>query len=137
MIPPELDDVRLRAAVELVGRSAARSLEIGWTDDDGPRPGDWYASAFYRGTRVTVEHMEGAAEAVEGLAFKLLEGGTCVHCGKSTTVPGFTYADGRPSCMFRREGEHWLRGCDGGFGPSPAGLSRAQRRRQERAKGLR
>lgn len=133
----ELDDARLRAGLELVGRAAARSLELGWTDDEGPRPGEWYASAFYRGARVTVEQQAGPAEAVEALAFKLMEGGTCVHCGRATTVPGFTYADGRAACEFRRDGEHWVRGCDGSHGAPPRGLTRAQRRRQARAKGLR
>lgn len=131
------DHDRLTAAVELVGRAAARSLELGWTDDDGPRPGEWYASAFYRGTRVTVEHQDGPAEAVENLAFRLLEGGQCVHCGRPTVIDGFRLASGEPGCIFRREGQHWLRGCDQSHGPPPAGLNRAQRRRQARAAGLR
>lgn len=132
-----MNEPRLIAAVELVGRSGARQLEFGWTDDDGPRPGEWYASAFYRGTRVTVEHQHDAPAAVEALAFRLMEGGQCVHCGRSITVPGFVYTDDRPACEFRREGEHWVRGCDGGHGPPPGGLNREQRRRQQRVERLR
>lgn len=132
-----MNEQRLLAAVELVGRSGARQLEIGWTDDEGPRPGECYASAFYRGARVTVEHQEDPASAVEALAFRLMDGGQCVHCGQAITVPGFTYADGRPSCEFRREGEHWVRGCDGCYGPPAGGLNREQRRRQQRVKRLR
>ena len=139
MIPDEVpfDREALVAGVELIGRAAARALELGWTDDDGPRPGEWYAQAMYKGVRVIVEDQHGPVEAVEALAAKLMEGGACVHCGHAITVTGVRYADGRRACEWHRDGEHWLRGCDSSYGPPAKGLSRAQRRRQDRAKKLR
>lgn len=131
------DPDRLTAAIELIGRAAARSIELGWIDDAGPKPGDWYASAAYRGARVTVEHQLGPDDAAEALAFKLMEGGQCVHCGHHLTVPGVELADGSPSCQFHREGPHWLRGCDDGYEAPPQGLNREQRRRQAKALRLR
>lgn len=134
-----LDRPRLLAAVELVGRAAARQLELGWESDDGPRPGEWYASAFYKGARVTVEKQEGPDAAVEALAFKLMDGGECVHCGRLLFVAGVGYRWGGDSepCTWYRRGEHWLRGCDGAIGAPAGGLNREQRRRQAKAKGLR
>ncbi len=151
----EFDKERLLAAVEVIGRGAANSLELGWTHDDGPRPGEWYASASYKGARVIVENEHGPEDAAENLALRLIVGGQCVHCGLTVTVRNEaglvmtvaghpvldedaleeTYPD--RVCVWHRDGPHWLRGCDGGFGPPPAGLNRAQRRRQARAKGLR
>lgn len=148
------DEDRLLAAVELVGRAAANELEIGWTDDAGPRPGDWYATASYRGTRVIVEEQEGPDDAVEALAFRLVVGGQCVHCGRTVTVQrddglvctiaGHAVLDedaimeeADAVCVSHRAGRHWLRGCDGGYGPPAGGLNRAQRRRQAKAKALR
>lgn len=46
-------------------------------------------------------------------------------------------ASGGEACEFHREGEHWLRGCDGGHEAPPDGLNREQRRRQAKAKRLR
>lgn len=138
-IPPNVpfDEARLQAAVELIGRSAANDLELGWTHDDGPRPGEWYATAGYKGAKVTVEHQHGPAEAAEALAFRLMEGGQCVHCGRFIVVPGYELKDGGDACRWTREGAHWLRGCDGRHGPPAGGLNREQRRRQDRALRLR
>jgi hypothetical protein len=155
-LPPEavFDELRLLAAVEGLGRAAANSLELGWTHDDGPRPGEWYASARYKGARVIVENQHGPDDAAEALLFKVAAGGECVHCGSTITVSsnGLTLTiSGHPVldedvleetgtsglCVWKRDGAHWLRGCDGGYGPPPAGLNRAQRRRQARAKAMR
>ena len=135
--PPEveLDQDRLLAAVEMVQRAAARSIELGWTDDAGPKPGDWYAMAVYKGARVIVEKQEGPEAAAEALAFKLMEGGECVHCGRLITIPGVKLRGGAPSCEYRREGAHWLRGCDGDHEAVPdEKLDRAARRRRDRAR---
>lgn len=165
MMPPgipagvPLDEDRLVAAVEVIGRGAANGLELGWTnDDDDPLPGYWYATASWRGVKVIVEQQFGPAEAAEELALKVIAGGQCVHCGRMVTarivddavslvysVPGHPRLDPAALaefgtgdlCLWRRAGRHWLRGCDGAHGAPPGGLSREQRRRQDRAKRLR
>lgn len=138
MIPPGVtfDHDRLAAAVEVIGRAAANDLELGWTSDDGPHPGEWYATARWRGAKVIVEDHHGPDDAAEALAFRILEGGQCVHCGRLIAVPGYTYAQHAP-CRWTRQGAHWIRGCDGGYGPPAGGMNREQRRRQAKAKGLR
>lgn len=135
-IPGRFDEDRLLAAVDMIGRSAARQLEVGWDDDTDP-PGDWWAAARFRGTRVFVEHHATADDAVEALLFLLLEGAQCVLCGRHATVPGARYSDGRPACEYRRVGAWWVRGCDGGHEAPTRPLNRAQRRRQAQAKDLR
>lgn len=161
---PLVDNERLTAAIELIGRCAANALELGWTDDTGPRPGEWFASARYRGARVTVEDQEGPEAAAEALALKLVAGGRCVMCGRTTTASSIDPDDGTPLVMFvgghpeldeevieyrpidelrrtlcitYRDGSHWLRGCDGGHGTPPRKLNKYQRRRQDAAKALR
>jgi hypothetical protein len=133
------------AAAKLIGHTGARSVEYGYQNDDavGVADADWYASAQYRGTRVTVEHHIGPAEALEALAERLLIGGECQHChgiitledGGARAYVGQRMLDGTimtleraltsPHCRYRRDGDRWRRGCEG--------LSRQQMRAQARA----
>lgn len=137
MIPPE-DYARtdeLLAGVELFHRMGANSFEVGHVDDT-PLAEDarWYATATWRGTKVTEEEHRHPTEAVDALARRLLEGGQCVRCGAVVT----TKYEGAPpgACRWFRDGPHWTRGCDGGWQPIQQ-LSRAQRRRMERVQRLR
>lgn len=65
------------------------------TDDEGD-PTD----QFPKGT-------ETPAEAADGLARSLLEGGECIHCGSDITVE--TRTKGR--CKWTRTGPHWESAC--------------------------
>lgn len=122
---------RLRAVVDLVGRSGARQLQIGYLHENVPsHEAAWYAHAQYRGARVTEENHRGAVEAMEALAMRLLIGGKCVHCGGlvamvvqgSVFFPGAQMADGstfteaevraKPPCRWTRVGPRWKRGCE-------------------------
>jgi hypothetical protein len=113
------------AVAALCGRSGAREFEIGWLNDEGtvefalhgPR---WWASARYRGARIFIEQQATPAHACDGLAHRILDGGTCTHCGKQTTTaqtPTGTFvharrADPDESCEWFREGDRWKRGCE-------------------------
>lgn len=129
-LPEELED-RLIAAVELVGRSGARGFETGFLEDDVPiMEADWWASATYKGAKITVEHKTSPIEAAEALAERLLTGSMCNHCKKLVALredAGFAYfratlIDGRSwnaedvarlgLCHWRREGRSWKRGCE-------------------------
>ena len=119
------------AAVDLVGRTGAKQLEIGYLHDT-PRSEDagWWATAKYRGARISVEDKTSPTEALEALAVKLFDGAKCVHCGGLVSLsrkgamfyPGRVLADGstftleeakaRPLCRWRRRGPKWVRGCE-------------------------
>jgi hypothetical protein len=123
------DRDELNAGVELVGRTGARELEIGFADDAEPAV-DWWASAKYRGARIDVEHYPTPAAAVHALAQRLLTGAQCNHCRGlialsdegALFLPGMVMADGstftleeatsRPQCRWRRVGRTWRRGCE-------------------------
>lgn len=72
-------------ALNLIGRTGARSAEVGFTDD---RPGiaredaDWWACAQYRGARLQVEHHRGPVEALEALVRRILSDSECARCGR-------------------------------------------------------
>ena len=123
------DDDALAAAVDLVGRTGARSFEVGYLHDDVPAErASWWAHAQMRGTRITAEDHRGPVEAAEALARKLLTGGKCTACGGlialsdagAVAYPG-TMADGSTwteeeiraarQCRWRRVGPRWERGC--------------------------
>ncbi|HEV7982231.1 MAG TPA: hypothetical protein VGP86_04995, partial [Xanthobacteraceae bacterium] len=54
---PSDDEDRLIAAAELVGRTGARGLEIGYLHDDVPaEDAAWYAQAQYQGSRIIAEN---------------------------------------------------------------------------------
>ena len=102
------DEQALIAAVDLIGRSNARSFEIGYLHDDVPTPmAGWWASAIYKGARVMVDDAPGPVDAAEMLAQRLLTGGTCRRCGKLIQIRGE-----EPGCQWRREGRKWKPGCD-------------------------
>lgn len=88
-----LDQDAVIAAADLVGRSGARNLTLGWDCPHTPDASDdhtcpqviWYAAAQYRGTRIITERHPGPVEAAEALARRLLSGATC-RCGRLVTL---------------------------------------------------
>lgn len=102
------DEDATTAATELIGRTGARDLEVGYLHDDVPvEKAGWYASAQYRGTRITVEDQAGPDVALEALARRLLAGGTCRRCGNPIALE-----DGHQgACRWTRMGQHWESGC--------------------------
>lgn len=107
MIHPMLDEDAMVAAVDLVARSGARGFEVGWMDDDVPVAlADWWASASYRGAKITVEHHRGPVEAAEALARRVLTGGACAHCHQPVVLGS------GEGCRWTRMGRRWARGCE-------------------------
>lgn len=152
-LPPELNDI-LIACVELVGRAGARNLEFGYLHEDAPiAEAGWWATATYRGAKITAENLASPIEAVEALAVRLLTGAMCNHCKGLVALAddaAFAYFRahlvdgsewnieeqiGRPQCRWRRVGKQWIRGCDGST-PMHKGGNRNQRRGNN-AKGRR
>lgn len=118
----------LDAAVEMVGRAGATGFSVDCLDRAAPiAEARWYASAHYRGIRVTEANHPGPAEAANALALRLLHGAQCQGCGKFSAahdgdVPlPDTLIDGtkvdpkeaarRGLCRWERVGKHWIRGC--------------------------
>lgn len=130
------DSDALIAAVELIGRSGAREFEVGYLNDTdepafaehGPQ---WWAKAQYRGERLIVEDFTRPDHAADALAKRILEGGMCNHCKALVAFDddgAFAYerahlldgtewtaeqAEAAGQCVWRREGRHWKRGCEG------------------------
>lgn len=101
------------AAADLVGRSGATSFEIGYLHDDVPADeAGWYATAYYRGARLTGEHPSDPARAAEALARAVLNGARCTHCNGEVLI-GDQLPTRRNYCQWRREGQRWTRGCEG------------------------
>lgn len=112
------------AIADLVARTGAAQFTIGYLrDEDEPEfaekgPG-WYAQVQLRGARVICDEMPFPEHAADGLAHRLLDGGTCTHCGEfTTTAPTETgiylrFGSHRKArCKWRRLGDHWYSGCD-------------------------
>jgi hypothetical protein len=98
----------LNAALDLVGRTGAHQLDIGYLNDDVPiDQADWYATATWRGAKLIVEHRTGPVEAAEALARKLINGATCTHCSRVMSLSG----DRAGVCRWTRHGDKWVRGC--------------------------
>lgn len=106
----QVEKEALLAGINLVGRTGAKDIEFGYLDDDVAdwRDARWWAKAQYQGRRVDVENQRGPAQAVELLAKTLCEGGTCVHCGRETTI-GRTVSQRK--CAYVRIGDTYKRGC--------------------------
>ena len=144
------DEDALFATVELVGRTGATGLEMGYLHDDvPPDQAEWYAHAQYRGARITAEGHRGPVEAAEALARQLLTGAMCTHCRGliSLSDEGAVFypnarpavqghrplteaeARARPQCRYRRVGNRWVRGCEQA---RPAGPGKGAKRKGKR-----
>lgn len=99
----DLDDEcdEVVAATDLARRSGATAVEWGHLD----RPGTWYVSVRYRGSRETVEGHVSPQEAATALAARILNGGGC-KCGRPSTTD-----DTRQGCRWRLVGRRWEPGC--------------------------
>lgn len=102
------DEDALNAGLDLVGRTGAKEIEIGFVHDDVPaEEAGWYANAQYHGARVTAQDHQSPVEAVEALARRLLDGGLCAYCGQTIALGDYP---GR-HCRWTRHGDKWVRGC--------------------------
>ena len=147
-------DARLAAAVALIGHTGARELEYGYLHDHVPiRQAGWWASATYRGAKISVEDQLGPLPALEALAVRLLTGARCQWCqglvalssAGAIAYPGAAMADGSRTpeteeeiaalgqCLWRLSGARWEPGCLHGQSTAPeAPQDRAARRRLRR-----
>jgi hypothetical protein len=135
-----MDEDAAVAACDLVGRTGARKLQVGYLHEDVPaEDAGWYAHAQYRGARVTEEDHRGPVEAVEALARRLLTGAKC-RCGRLAALtddgaiayPGAVLADGTVwdeaailaagQCRWTRMGRKWQPSC-----PEPVGREKVTR----------
>ena len=126
---PSDDEDRLIAAAELVGRTGARGLEIGYLHDDVPaEDAAWYAQAQYQGSRIITENHTNPIEAAEALAVRLLTGAKC-RCGRLVALSDdgalafrkpvmsdgsqFTAEQAAQAglCRWRRRGARWSAAC--------------------------
>jgi hypothetical protein len=125
-----MNDEAMLAAVDLVRRSGARNVDVGYLHEGRPvAEADWYAHAQYRGARITSEHHVGPVEALEGLAERVLTGAKCGGCGGLVALRDdgayafdVILADGTSwtteqaaaagLCHWRRVGARWRMGCE-------------------------
>lgn len=108
MPQPTFDEDAMDAGLDLIGRTGAKQIEIGWLHDDVPvEKMGWYAHAQYHGTRITAESI-GPVEAIEALARRLLDGGTCAFCGQKVSLGDYP----GKRCRWTRHGDRWVRGCE-------------------------
>lgn len=124
------DEDAVKACADLVGRTGARQFECGYLDDDVPSEmARWYATAVFKGAKVTVEDKASPAEACDSLAVRLLSGAQCQHCKglvalsaggafafrKAVLVTGERWDAGdavkAKQCRWTRKGDRWVRGC--------------------------
>jgi len=131
-------DEALIASVDMIGRTGARQLQFGFANDSAETvaEADWWASAYYRGARIMVQHETDALAAVAGLVRKLLQGAYC-KCGRVVTlyehwatVGNKEVLHGRGfwskqeqvnagSCRWSRRGARWESSCDADPIPIP------------------
>ena len=102
--------VRLVAAVDLIGRTGAQGFEIAYDDDTGPVV--WNATATYQGAKKW-RSADDPVVAVELLAEDLVDGGLCVHCGRTSALrlDGDRPLAAPTICETYRLGARYVRGC--------------------------
>ena len=108
--PKDFDEPLLLAAVDMIGRTGAKNLEIGFDDDNEDL---WYAQATYGKSKVIVEGFDNPVKATEALVRKLMHGGRCTHCGKMVTLEDGMHS--KRYCYYAlvdiNGGKKWMRKC--------------------------
>jgi hypothetical protein len=124
------DEDAVKACADLVSRTGAKSFECGYVHEGAPiAEAGWYATAVYKGAKITAEDKISPAEACDALADRLLSGAQCQHCKGLVTLSDrgafafrkATLATGQrwdaedaakaPQCRWTRTGARWERGC--------------------------
>jgi hypothetical protein len=113
-----LDEDALLACTDVVGRTGAKSFQIGWLNDPGTpkfksKGPEWYAYAEYdqegdvgsTQPKILVGGLPGPTEAADGLSRRLLDGGRCTHCNQTITLLG------TEGCRWTRNGRKWEASC--------------------------
>lgn len=110
---------QLIAAIDVIGRTGAADIEIGY-DDEQRAPNWWYATCKVRHpgspsgwVTATIGGQLGPVVAAEKMARKLINGGTCTHCGRVMSLAGVPSERVMSSnlCRWSRVGKRWERGC--------------------------
>jgi hypothetical protein len=135
----DFDEARLVAGIDLLGRTGAKQTQVRYSDDEEPVV--WIATALYDVVPIDqpeadpVEQWEAAGalnpiSAVLRLCEKIVDGGTCTHCGRSTGVALGLDSMPLPAfvCWYQFDPElrTFRRSCEG---DTP---NRAERRRRQR-----
>lgn len=124
------DGDAVKACADLVARTGAKSFECGYVNDDVPvADAGWYATAVYKGAKLTEQDKASPAQACDALAARLLTGAQCQHCkglvaladagafayGSAVLATGQRWdvedAARAPQCRWTRTGARWERGC--------------------------
>lgn len=79
------DDPLLIAAIELIGRTGAKNIQIRYTDD--PEPTVWIADAEWDEGRLCGSGFT-PVDAAFDLCENAIDGGVCKHCHRPTAVTG-------------------------------------------------
>ena len=82
-LPPGTNDPRFLAAIDLVRRTGAADIRIGFSDPEDGEPTVWYSCATYP----QLNGAEAAAaldplNALFRLCTQVIDGGVCTHCRK-------------------------------------------------------
>jgi len=110
----ELPPLHFRHAValtDLIGRTGATDLELGYLSDTEPY--GWWAKANYAGRRLYVEHHAVADLALVDLARRIVDGGTCLRCERTVTF-GYTRDGYCSRTLTMRDDEYfeYVRSCE-------------------------
>lgn len=87
-------DPRFVAGVDMLRRTGSKDFRIGWSDEDDGPPTVWYAVATWPRSGLVSDRGEAIrgecaaafdpVEAVMRLCERVIDGGTCTHCGQRT-----------------------------------------------------
>lgn len=109
---------RFLATTLLLGRTGADSFEAQYDDDTGSTrmPVMWWAGANWNGKRIFSEQFPYPAQAAEDLLSRVVNGGLCTRCNRTTVVG--VVIDGLCSFVLHAdnvdnpETYRWIRECE-------------------------
>lgn len=119
-LPPE-QQRKLKAAVDMIGRCGAASIQIRYSDDEDPTV--WFVVASFDADVWETASGRDPVDALLRCAAQLIDGGQCRHCGQPSALDTdwenplstFATAVGLPICSYTYDPElaTFRRSCEG------------------------
>lgn len=114
-IDPNFDE-RIKAGVDLIGRTGAKQFQIRYSDDE--KPVIWFAVAIWEDSKYETAAGADPLQAVMRLCERLIDGGICTHCNRPTALETM-HVEGLPwdqfLCWYQYDPKlkTFRRGCEG------------------------
>lgn len=117
MTKAPLEDPRMIAAVNLLGRTGMQTFRVGYSPEEDGEPTVWYAVGQWVGNKAEAAAAMNPVLAILRLCEQVIDGGICIHCKEPTIFVADSDTEflDKMGCVYAWDPElkTFRRGCEG------------------------